>query len=266
MAKVVSLLPSALDNLMVTVDLIDPDAAAFAAVSGATDVANLDAFVKGVKTLGLWEDMVCWPLRSTQNAGTGTTAYSLGGLGTFNGTLVNGPSWGVDGISFTRASSHHITTPLDVAGLRQFTALIDADPSSYVNLDTLCGAWGTTRYFGLRYNPATTIQALIRTGDTTRTPSSSGRSTDRRFYGVGTQGSNTVITESGSELVSTAFVPDETGSQTLNIGILTPPSTFPFNGTIGSMLFFKDAELSNAQQLSVYNLYKATLGVGLGLP
>jgi hypothetical protein len=66
----------------------DADATAFAAASGATDVAALSAFVKGVKELGLWSNMVCWPLRSSQNAGTGgvdgvTTAYSLGGLGDF---------------------------------------------------------------------------------------------------------------------------------------------------------------------------------------
>jgi hypothetical protein len=65
----------------------DADATAFAAASGATDVAALSAFVKGVKELGLWSNMVCWPLRSSQNAGTGTTAYSLGGLGTYNGSL-----------------------------------------------------------------------------------------------------------------------------------------------------------------------------------
>jgi hypothetical protein len=75
----------------------DADATAFAAASGATDVAALSAFVKGVKELGLWSNMVCWPLRSSQNAGTGTTAFSLGGLGTYNGTLTNGPTWGADG-------------------------------------------------------------------------------------------------------------------------------------------------------------------------
>jgi hypothetical protein len=33
---------------------LDADAAAFAAASGATDVAALSEFVKGVKALGLW--------------------------------------------------------------------------------------------------------------------------------------------------------------------------------------------------------------------
>jgi hypothetical protein len=87
----------------------DPDARAFVQTSGATDRAALNFFVKGIKRLGLWDDMVCWPLRSAQNAGTGSTAYSLGGLGTYNGTLVNGPTWGEDGIDMN-AMDRRITT------------------------------------------------------------------------------------------------------------------------------------------------------------
>ena len=101
---------------------VDPDAAAFAAASGATDVAALSAFVKGVKDLGLWESMVCWPLRSTQNAGTGTTAYSLGGLSSGTGTLVNGPTWGADGITFTPANSTFINTNYLTPQTTEFSA------------------------------------------------------------------------------------------------------------------------------------------------
>jgi hypothetical protein len=73
----------------------DADATAFAAASGATDVSNLSAFVKGVKELGLWSNMVCWPLRSSQNAGTGHHGVFAGWVGgVYNGTLTNGPSLG----------------------------------------------------------------------------------------------------------------------------------------------------------------------------
>jgi hypothetical protein len=89
---------------------LDADARAYCQTSGATDRAALNFFVKGIKRLGLWDDMVCWPLRSAQNAGTGSTAYSLGGLGTYNGTLVNGPTWGADGITIT--STANITDTL----------------------------------------------------------------------------------------------------------------------------------------------------------
>ena len=87
----------------------DPDALAYVQASGATDIDNINTFVVGVKALGLWNSMVCWPLRSAQNAGTGTTAYSLGGLGTYNGTLVNGPTWGVNGITFAGNTGNYMS-------------------------------------------------------------------------------------------------------------------------------------------------------------
>lgn len=94
---------------IITALAVDANAQSFITTSGATDVEGIDQFVKGVKNLGLWNSMVCWPLRSSQNVGTGTTAYSLGGLGTFNGTLVNGPTWGANGVGFRNADNTHIT-------------------------------------------------------------------------------------------------------------------------------------------------------------
>ena len=76
-----------------------------------------------------------------------------------------------------------------------------------------------------------------------------------------------VPTISGTAGLSIVFLPDETGSVTLSIGILTPSTNnSPFNGTIAWAMFYKDNELTTAQQLSVYSLYKTTLGTGLGLP
>ena len=250
----------------------DADATAFAAASGATDVAALSAFVKGVKELGLWSNMVCWPLRSSQNAGTGTTAYSLGGLGTFNGTLVGGPAWETDGIDFVEAMDTHITTPLDVQNLRQFTVMAAADHPAQVASDCIVSAWGaatTSNYFILRKLGLTVANAFVRSSGANRQVlaySASGVSGDMRVYGWGTQGANTVLTVSGVSVATQAFLPDETGSQTLNIGILLPPGNSSYNGKIGWVFFIKDAELTTAQQLSVYTLYKSTLGQGLGLP
>jgi hypothetical protein len=251
----------------------DADATAFAAASGATDVSNLSAFVKGVKELGLWSNMVCWPLRSTQNAGTGTTAYSLGGLGAYNGTLVDGPSWEADGIDFVAASSTHITTTLDVQNLRQFTAMVAANQTSQVGAgDAMMAAWGATsntNYFILRKTAANVFNALTRSAAATRQTSTAGGVITTGawlMHGWGTQGANMVPTTNGTAGTSIAFLPDETGSSTVNIGVLIPPSNASYNGTIASAILFKDAELTTAQQLSVYTLYKTTLGTGLGLP
>jgi hypothetical protein len=72
---------------------------------------QINKFVVGIKRMGLWSSMVCWPMRSIHNAGTGSTVYSLGGLGVYNGTMVNSPSWGNIGVLFTGSSyfSYSIT-------------------------------------------------------------------------------------------------------------------------------------------------------------
>jgi len=91
---------------------LDKDTVAFAqrvrVGSGTTILPNnliqLNKFVVGIKRMGLWNQMVCWPMRSTQNSGRGSTVYSLGGLGTFNGTLVNSPTWGNNGVNCSIAN------------------------------------------------------------------------------------------------------------------------------------------------------------------
>ena len=241
-----------------------------AGVTDATAKSQINAFVKGIKNLGLYNSMVCWPLRSTQNAGTGTTAYSLGGAGTFNGTMVNSPTRGTNGLLFESSANTHITTSLDLLNLRDFTALVVASQTSYSNLDVLMAGWGTTtasNYFLIRKSSLTSINVIIRSGGSSRQISASGLTSGAfNMHGWGTQGANTIITRDGVAGSSVAFTPDETASTNLTIGILQPPSNSPFNGTIASAMFFKDNELSTAQQLSVYTLYKNTLGQGLGLP
>ncbi len=91
---------------------LDNDTLAYAARvkagSGKTilpeNLRQINKFVVGIKKLGLWNSMVCWLMRSGHNAGTGSTVYSLGGLGVFNGTMVNGPTWGYNGTSFVATS------------------------------------------------------------------------------------------------------------------------------------------------------------------
>jgi hypothetical protein len=250
---------------------IDPDAADFCSRSGASDVSAIDAFVKGVKDLGLWNSMVCWPLRRSQNSGT-NTAFSLGGLGTFDGTLVNGPTWGTSGILFDAATNTHITTPLDVIGLRKFTAMVATEQRALVNVSTgdgVISAWGSTasqNYFVVRKSALTNVQGIVRSAGTTRTLSVGSQTADWRVYGWGTQGANTILTASGAQIGTQAFLPEETSSQTLNIGILSTPNNSPYDGTIAWAMFYKDNELTTALQLSVYNLYRNTLGTGLGLP
>jgi hypothetical protein len=256
---------------------IDPDAADFCSRSGASDRAAVSAFVRGVKDLGLYQSMVCWPLRSTQNAGTGTTAYSLGGLGTFNGSLINGPSWGTSGITFANASSQYISlggtqiiggnSDYTVMGVAQLTnvaainlALISLGnnrgglPNVVSNGSTQgrYAAWNTSGVAfvtQLANGPTTSMFSQFIAGDAVGI---------KCFINSGTP-FNTQVGD-GRVNPSATTLPTIGG---FNIGG-TSYGNF-FNGLIPAAAMW-NVKLTDAQVASVLNLYKSTLGTGLGLP
>jgi hypothetical protein len=235
----------------------DADADAYftrASVTDATAKAQINAFVKGTKDLGLWSDMVCWPLRSTQNSGT-NTAYSLGGLGIYDGTLVNSPSWGVDGITFTSGSSQTITVP-NITISKTDVILATCQAATSGNLRTIqfanaIDATGIWAGFGGAYfwdcrSTANTLNRL-----------SGGASTTSRVFTHG------IASLSGSSFFvnGTSILSNAVSSTNSN------PSIFKINdnGGNGNFAFamFSQSITGNA---SLYNLYKTTLGSGLGLP
>ena len=84
-----------------------------------TDVADIDNFVKGLKQLNLWQNMICYPMRSIHNIGTGSTVLSLGGgqqVGA-DATLLNAATWSVDGIIRSTASGPLFSTHIRDIGV-----------------------------------------------------------------------------------------------------------------------------------------------------
>ena len=251
----------------------DADATAFAAASGATDVAALSAFVKGVKELGLWSNMVCWPLRSSQNAGTGTTAYSLGGLGTFNGTLINGPSWGADGVSFVAADSEYISTSFVPTNIdlsfgacwspnddtKQHTAISVAGSSSGTlseNILTYRGGSVAERG-GSAVRSSSPRVAPIEFSTNRFVMASFPVSSAARFSVNG----GTIAVGSGASRPNAPLT-----TQNVRIGRDHDSGVGNFlQGTV-SVALALNATLEDSALISFYQLYKSTLGTGLGLP
>ena len=69
------------------------------------DAVDIDNFIIGLKDLGIWHNSVCFLMRSQHNIGVGSTINSLGGQANINGTLVNSPTWGLSGITFSGTNS-----------------------------------------------------------------------------------------------------------------------------------------------------------------
>jgi hypothetical protein len=250
----------------------DADARAFINTSGATARAELNHFVKGIKKLGLYSSMVCWPLRSTQNAGTGSTAYSLGGLGTYNGTLVNGPTWGADGVEFASASAQRI----DISTSLVFSpTTVPFNAMSVQNASSISGSHSNVFGRGEINDALVDISWALRATTTNFQPQISD-GTSQTIYNVSGNALNVfkvfqMFSEidlvraninAGAFTTGSARTPNQDATHTLRIGA-TISSTRFFDGKIPFALF---GNSSNTNSSALYELYKQTLGQGLGLP
>jgi hypothetical protein len=254
---------------------MDSDAAAYCARSGAADRAAINAFVRGVKALGLWNSMVCWPLRSSQNAGTGTTAYSLGGLGTFDGSLINGPVWTADGL-VTDAANENVQIP-DDANLRNtrsaFFAFTSTDSTFNQSLirvtaDNVTGMHASFVFDGANFAGVTQGHKL----NTTRAGTLSQNQNGSRLLSLGTFRTGAYTADDTSDNVfdngALAAGGARTGLSALN-PTGTPISRHIFGNSLamtGAFAMTSTATWTNSQVTALHNLYRQTLGTGLGLP
>ena len=257
----------------------DADAAAYferAGVTDATAKTQINAFVKGLKDLSLYNSIVSWPLRSAQNAGTGLIAYSLGGAGIFDGTLSspNGPAWGADGISFTN-TSHEITLPDNASLYNLRTGFAVFNPSSlssnqkiieFSDALTQQGAYCYFRFsggndgeVGVKYL-ATRNSAFSGNGPNTETVSlNSFRSSAFTANDTSDNLFRDGSLVSGGERTGLLAI-NPTGARNLRVLFANTSSM------VGSFGFLSTSTLTNADITSLHTLYKTTLGTGLGLP
>jgi len=255
----------------------DADAAAYfdrAGVTDATAKQQINAFVVGVKGLGLWNTVACWALRSAQNKGSGTTAYSLGGLGTYDGTLTNGPSWGLTGISFTN-TSHQIVLPdnSNLYNIRTGFAVFNPNDTAANQklIEFQDGVTGQGWYCLFRFDGGAGGERGAKYGATRNS----------------TISNNTPNTETVSlnSFRSSAFNSNNTSDNLFRDGSLVSggartglASINPTNARndrqlfaqstnlVGSFGLISPSTLSNVNISSLHSLYKTTLGTGLGLP
>jgi len=257
----------------------DTDGDSYLSRAGVTDLIGRSEvlwFVRGMKALGLYSNMVAWPLRSYQNAGTGSTVYSLGGLGRFNGTMVNSPTWGIEGVNFLNSSSQNISLPSVLNG-----------GDSYLN-------FSCARLINISM-PHATISSLGNSRGGVIAAASNGdyrtRSVTWSFTGSSTGAKFSTQTNTLSNFTST-IVGDSSGARYFEnvyqynaevgdyrlsslsgnlpriaghyISAITPANN-PWNGVISTTMFL-NVSINNQIHSLLYVLYKQTLGNGLGLP
>ena len=229
--------------------------------SVATDIKDKESvfkFVEGIFDLGLWDSMICWPLRSSQNAGVGNTVYSLGGLGTYNGTLVNGPTWGADGIAFAPLGANFLqitgmtsSFPFEQIFVCSQGSGSDAAPANYavgageatISLNRFETNVGIS---GISVN-LNSVQSIFNIPNTTMFMKGRMESSTQLYVSANA---------SGEMLMSPT---SSTWGESRGVNGIQDRRAV--GNTTAFWAIFKAASGS-----SLYSLYKQTLGQGLGLP
>jgi hypothetical protein len=242
----------------------DPDASAYFATAGITDATaktQINLFVRGVKDLGLWSSIVSWPLRTAQNAGSGLIAYSLGGLGTFDGTMTS-ITRDADGYIFNGSTSKIVTT-------------LNSVTSDHTSISVS------------KYNSTAGNQAIIAKDDVTNrqfnhisdgssiAPQVFNPSARSMFVGSPALSSYNYITLRNSASLTNCNRNGE-AQTTATAGTMNGGSASFYIGSLSNSIFFFNglipfasvinSYVSDSARSDLYSLYKITLGTGLGLP
>jgi hypothetical protein len=257
-----------------------------------SDVADIDNFIKGLKQFNLLQNIIVYPFRSQYNLGSGANILSFGGIGKFDGLMINGPTWGLSGINFTAASSQYIRIPnfLNNPVISGFSMICLHQPDFTTIGRALLGndgATSTTR--GIRIN-VQNHSYLTGTGVAERyyfTFNSSPTSS------TGDAVAGTLLTYNTAQMHVNyiSFAQDITAglATSLNSSTTTSSKALPFfnntafntmgigarNGSTGTGDYFQgtmalmmiaNRSITPAEYINVYNLIKTTIGKGLGLP
>jgi hypothetical protein len=177
----------------------------------------------------------------------------LGGLGTYNGTLTNGPTWTADGVTIDNTNDF-ISTSFSVNQPDSIFAIYYSNSTS----GSINAIDGTSSRQALNVAIPAFIQCFAGSGI-----GGTGTSIASMSYHCGVfNGANSIVIQNSTQLATGN--PGSNGINTLRIGTFIPGAG-QLNGVIACVGAISSA-LTKAQSDSIYTLYKTTLGQGLGLP
>jgi hypothetical protein len=226
-----------------------------------SDIYSVDQFIRGLKDLGYFGFIhEIWFLRRDQNAGAGTTLFGFK-TNTFNGTLINGPTWEAQGIRFISASSQRVDLPngsiyagtddifvstVSIATQTSPRQVILSHGNNNSAPDSFTvegpGSAGTASQISIQFSTPTTYSLTA----------------NARRHMLGGMTSRTTIYSSsnGSAYSSTtsANQPNRTGNN-CGIGYMRSPTQNYFNGQISYIGIFK-TQLNSA---AMHNLVASTI-------
>jgi hypothetical protein len=252
---------------------------------------QINSFVKQIKELGFWGSFICWPTRhyqcnKTRNSVVSSgTIPSLGGLGNYAGTIQGNVTFRDNGIFVTNASGKTGTISVNYPDL-----LSVSNVSSGSVYKSVGYTWSSYIYWiygnAFGFTSAGSVANFFREADGVGTLNQmrgntlvqafvTGRCQTKPAFLVNTTNSNATSNSKNyrnSTLITTqtagsTFTPAPTGTSTsYRFGGSDSTSSSKANGQTAFHFVVRNYELSQAEVTSIYNIYKSTLGAGLGLP
>jgi hypothetical protein len=232
----------------------DLDAVGYIGRSGIADVSaqnDINQFVLEMKNVGLYNNMFCYPLRSTHSKGSGSIAYSLGGLGEYNGTLANSPAWGVDGVTFSPTNS-----------CLQFSYVLPTGTHTIFAVGLNNTTINNSIVFRVS-NGANNFHFWQRRNGVSNTLFSPNTDLSGFINGAITNAATANIYNSFAATTSRTFAGGTAHGGPAFFGDLANAQQW---GSVGSFAAVFNTTLTTAQILALHNLLKTTLCQGLGLP
>lgn len=241
-------------------------------------IRDLNQFVISLKKMNLWANTIFWPLRANQNAGNGNTAYSLGGLAIFNGTISSGVVWNTNGLGYSGASFVQAVTVnanirhLFVLGATIFSVLNNSIDDNFPAVLIQDADDGNPLWPSLYANFSinTGVVAAVTRGASNYFQSTRGGNYTGDFNTI----AGVIRSTSQAAFRNGILISNETGLSAIN---LTSTASNVFvkiggrgNGGAGvsahALSLIINLTLTNEEVLALNNLYKSTLGQGLNLP
>jgi len=231
-----------------------------------SDAADIDNFVIGLKDLGIWNYFVCWPLQSKQNVGTGTTVLTLGGFGSYPGTILGTAlTWGLSGLNATNtAGTNRMQTDFTPDGFAPSGAIggvfrLDSNANQAQRLITT-DVPATSRGLGFDAFNASS-NTLRRLGTALSDFGSRPLTMASAAVGLGTQ-TGTSFTALNSTFTTTTLLPITYPGREFRLG---DSSSGICLGTY-ALCWWLNTGLTSSVYTSLFTLLKQTICKGLNLP
>jgi len=228
------------------------------------DAVDIDNFVIGLKDLGIWHISTFWLLRSQHNIGIGNLALYGGGVYGSCDLTINSLAWSLSGL-VKSSSAQYATAPIISNGGNNSRTIIAIGGNSNLQNVVMSHTSNGSGRFTVKYENSTSAKADINTINSDYGATTITATTYHQLALSYNRNSGTILFRvDNTSYTSNTITPNFDPSSSISFGswgTVNSAGTGTYSFGLVSNNGFTTQQID-----SIYNLYKATIGKGLGLP